>query len=293
MRWLLVAGLFLLSGLAGTCWATEGGSGAYSNGAEDFSVGYCVRPGVYFTDYLLYMRADRFNDDDGKSAVPDFEAEVVGNGFKFLYITDRKLLGGNWAMHATIPVASVTVKAAGTTRRNAGLGDIVVNPLIVGWCSGNLYYAFGTNVYLPTASRDKTKPRLGRGYYTFGPFVAATYRTPDGLDLSGILYYDFNTRNNGTGYLSGQEAHIDYSLAKSFGSVTLGAGGYYYQQVTGDRLYGKKAGVDGNKGQVFAIGPEVRYAYKKMRFTLKHQVEVESHNRPQGSKTWFKFNYIF
>jgi hypothetical protein len=46
---------------------------------------------------------------------------------------------------------------------------------------------------------------------------------------------------------------------------------------------------DGNKGEVFAFGPQVSYEYKGISFTLKWQPESYAENRPEGNNLWFKF----
>ena len=42
--------------------ATEGGGGAYPNGAEDFMSGALPHPGTYFINYLNYYSAEKFQD---------------------------------------------------------------------------------------------------------------------------------------------------------------------------------------------------------------------------------------
>ena len=113
-----------------------------------------------------------------------------------------------------------------------------------------------------------------------------------GFDVSAKFMYDFNTRNDDTDYTSGQEFHVDYSIGKKFDNLSVGLGGYYYKQVTDDKQAGSKVG-DGNKGQAFGIGPQIKYDYKNMSFLLKYQAETAVKNRPDGDKFWLKFVYAF
>ena len=53
----------LLLSLAGVAHATEGGGGAYHNGAEDFMTGALPPPGNYFINYFNYYSADKFKKD--------------------------------------------------------------------------------------------------------------------------------------------------------------------------------------------------------------------------------------
>jgi hypothetical protein len=85
---------------------------------------------------------------------------------------------------------------------------------------------------------------------------------------------------------------VDYSIGKKFDNLSVGLGGYYYKQITNDKQAGAKVG-DGNKGQAFGIGPQIKYDHKNMSFLLKYQAETSVRNRPDGDKFWLKFVYAF
>jgi hypothetical protein len=119
-----------------------------------------------------------------------------------------------------------------------------------------------------------------------------TYLSDSGFDVSAKFMYDFNTENPDTNFKSGQEFHFDYTVGKHFKDIAIGIGGFYYKQVTSDKVNGEKVG-DGFKGQAFAIGPVFKYDYKKMSFTLKYYDEMAVENRADGGTFWFKFVYAF
>lgn len=275
-------------------YATEGGGGAYPNGAEDFMAGAVPPPGTYFLNYLTYYTADKFMDNSGKSAIKDFDLKVTANVFRFLHVTNTKIFGGNWAVHLFIPILNVDVSLPFGSKSKTGLGDIIIDPFILSWHSKNWHFATGLDIYIPTGDYDKNRlANTGRNYWTFEPIFAFSYISDDGFDVSFKFMYDFNTKNNDTNYLSGQEFHFDYTIGKRFNNWTFGLGGYYYKQITNDKLNGVKVEPDGNKGQALAIGPQIKYDYKNINFTLKYQKEFEVKNRPEGDKFWFKFVYAF
>ncbi|MBA4373056.1 MAG: hypothetical protein C0402_09390 [Thermodesulfovibrio sp.] len=278
---------------ATTVQATEMGGGAYPNGAEDFMSGAVPPPGFYFIDYLTHYRADVMKDGSGNSAVPGFDLKATANVFRFIYVTKQQILGGFWGMHAFIPVVNLDVSAAGHSQSNSGLGDIIIDPFILSWHSKNWHAVTGLDIYLPTGSYNSHDlANIGRNYWTFEPVAALTYVSDNGFDISAKVMYDINTKNDDTDYTSGQEFHVDYSIGKKFDNLSVGLGGYYYKQVTDDKQAGAKVG-DGNKGQVFGIGPQVKYDHKNMSFLLKYQAETNVKNRPDGDKFWFKFVYAF
>jgi len=284
-------------------YATEGGGGAYPNGAEDFMSGAAPPPGYYFIDYFLYYSADKFKGNNGYSGIPDFDLDVVANTFRFIYITKQKILGGYWGVHMFVPIVYQDVSVGtpiGTLSDNkTGLGDIIVDPFILSWHFKNFHFLTAVDIYMPTGRFDKEDlANTSRNYWTFEPIVAFTYLTDFGLQVSSKIMYDINTNNPDTDYRSGQEFHFDYTVGYKVKNWSLGVGGYYYKQFTNDEMNGKKVvdlnglNVDpGFKGQVFSVGPELKYDYKNMSFILKYLFETAVENRPEGNDLWFKFVY--
>lgn len=293
------AGLALALGMANPAAATESGGGHYPNGAEDFMVGALPPPGDYFLNYLSWYSADSFRDSNGDKLFNSFDLDVVANTLRFIHVTDRKILGGNWAVHLFVPLVNVDVSrrvvaaAPEVSDSNFGLGDVIFDPFILGWHGKEWHVTTGIDIYAPTGKFDADDlANIGRNYWTFEPILAFTYLSAGGVEASIKLMYDFNTENDDTNYLSGQEFHFDYTLGYHTGPWALGVGGYYYQQTTNDELNGQTF-LDGFKGRVFAIGPQAKYDYKNMAFTLKYLAETGAENRPEGNTLWFKFLYAF
>jgi hypothetical protein len=274
--------------------ATEGGGGAYPNGAEDFMSGAVPPPGFYFLDYLTYYTAGKLKDGSGNNVPIDFKLNATANVFRFLYVSKAQVLGANWGMHLFVPVAYLDVKVAGASDNKAGIGDIIFDPVVLSWHSKNWHVATGIDIYIPTGAYKKEDlANLGRHYWTFEPIIAGTFISDGGFEVSGKFMYDINTKNNETDYKSGQEFHFDYTVAYHIDKWSLGIGGYFYKQVTDDKQAGILVGTDGNKGRVFAAGPQVKYDYKNMSFMLKYQREMAVENKPLGDKFWLKFVYAF
>ena len=290
--------------------ATEGGGGHYPNGAEDFMTGVLPGPGAYYLNYLNYYTASRFNDRNGNSALSNFSVDVIAEVPRFVYVTNYKILGADWGFQAILPMMDEKVRVpafAGSNDSRVGLGDIEVDPLVLGWHWQNLHVVAGPEVFLPTGNYDKGEAaNPGRNYWTVEPILAVTFLSDNGFEISSKFMYDFNTENEATHYTSGQEFHFDYTLGYHFKQWIFGLGGYYYQQMTDDEKEGYRvndvgqkclpgSGIycDGNRGEVFAFGPQVNYEYKGMNFTLKWQPESYAENRPEGNNLWFKFICAF
>jgi hypothetical protein len=290
----VTAALMMALAFGGPAGATESGGGAYPNGAEDFMTGALPPPGTYFLDYLTWYRATEFKDGEGNKLLPEFSVDAVVNVFRLVHVTPCEILGANWGMHAFFPIVYLDVEFPGAGDNRWGVGDVIIDPFILGWHSKNFHVTAGLDIYVPTGTYDKKHlANPGRNYWTFEPVVAATFRSDSGFEISGKFMYDFNLKNSDTNYRSGQEFHFDYIVGYHLGNWALGAGGYVYRQTTDDEVDGVSVEPDGFQGRVYSIGPVLSYSFRNMSFTLKWQSEFKAENRPEGDKFWFKFLYAF
>lgn len=278
--------------LCDTAFSTEGGGGAYPNGAEDFYTGRVPPPGTYFVNYFSYYCANEIKDNSGKTVPVHFRLNVTADVLRFIHITKYKIFGADWGFHILIPLVHARVEKGLQKERKTGIGDITINPVLLGWHSKNWHWGAGLDFKIPNGAYNKNDlANIGRNYWTIEPIFTVTYLSDDGFEASAKFMYDFNTRNNATKYLSGQEFHFDYTLGKKIEDFNIGVGGYYYKQTTDDRLNGRV--VRNKRGQAVGIGPQARYQYKNMSFSLKYQWELLVKNKPEGEKFWFKFGYAF
>lgn len=270
-------------------YATEGGGGAYANGAEDSMSGNVPGPGFWFVNYTNYYNADSFKDNNGNTLLgsDQFEVTSLVNVFRLAYTSNYKILGGNAGVFTLLPLVYLDVKTPAGSDTASGLGDITISPFI-SWHAKNLHWAVAIDSVLPTGAYDKDDiANIGRNVYTFEPLLAVTYLADNGFELTGKFMYDFNTKNTDTDYLSGQEFHTDLFAGQHIGAWTFGLNGYYYKQVTDDELNGQK--VKDNRGQAMALGPVIGYMYKGQSFILKYQKEFEVENKSAGEKIWLKY----
>jgi hypothetical protein len=306
--------VLLLVGLAGTSWANHPAAGQhYPEGAEDFVVGALPPPGVYLKNYFVLVQKDRLMDDDGKKAPPEFKADVTAVVPRFIWVTPKTIFGASYGVQAFFPlywskVQSADLAPGGLDSDEAGLGDIILTPLILGWhFSPNFHVVAALDIWAPTGdyqSDDIATQLLAKNHWTFEPVVAVTYLW-NGFDFSGKFMYDFNTKNDSyflgpnEGELTpGQEFHFDWavSYAKNEG-LRYGISGYCYWQTTKDEFDADAGGptVKADKGVVYAAGPTIKYWPNQGRFsaTLKHQWEFGAENLPEGQTSWLNLIWVF
>lgn len=272
------------------------GAQQYPLGAENFMAGALPPPGNYFINYLIHYQGD-LQDNDGNELPVDVKA--TANALRFIYVSNTKLFGGDWGMHAIVPLVYQKLNTPNPTWDNDwvfGLGDITLGPIIIGWhFPPDWHITVGLDINMPTGKWDENDPTqsIGSNFWSFEPIFSFTYLNQSGFEVSAKLMYNIKTRNDDTDYQSGDEFHMDYLIGQHFGPWAVGLGGYYLTQTTNDELNGQKVDPDGKRGQVFAFGPAVKYDHQGMSFVGSWNYETDVENRFQGNKFLFKFITAF
>jgi hypothetical protein len=217
-------------------------------------------------------------------------------------------LPGNWtyAIQGVLPVgwtgATADVGSFHTEDEVAGLGDIAVAPILLGWHNDAMdtFVSTSLTVTAPTGQwEDGRIVFVGLNYWTFTPAVAYTHLWHEqGIDFSANFGIDINTTNPDTDYYSGAMAHLDLSLTKNVTeNLSLGLiGGVLYQFEDDDSAFADAH--DGFKGRSVAIGPLVSYKAKfgentEIDMTLKWSHELDVKNRMEGDAVVFQLSGKF
>ncbi|MDY6862422.1 MAG: transporter [Thermodesulfobacteriota bacterium] len=279
-------------------------SGKY--GGDDFLIGFVPPPGFYYLNYTFFYSAHRFKgyggDEVNEGPFKGFETEISGNIFRPIYVSDKKILGGDPVFDIALPLINKHIETEYFDDSVSGIGDICVGVFGLAWHKNIFHYLFSFDVFAPTGKYDKyDKVNIGNNHWIFNPLFTICAVFPNGLDFGVNLLYDFHTKNNDyldprtgktTDYQTGQAFHLDYSIGYQIKkSWRAGIVGYYWKDTTDDKIGGKK--IRDSRGQVFSIGPGIMFASGKITISLKTEFETAAKNRPQGSMTWLRILYSF
>lgn len=292
--------VFLALCLLPAAWAREGGD-QYPNGAENWFAGAAPPAGFHYVNYFG-VYTGQLKDGSGHNVLYDGSTPSVTaafNAFRFVQITHMKLFGADYGVHLIVPVVHQAVDLGGTAS-TTGLGDITVDPLVLGWHGSQWHAIAAFDVFLPTGAYDQNDSRVSIGSHVtgFDPLLAVSYLPPSGWEDSLKLMYDAYTTNSATQYHSGQEFHTDYAAGRHFGpgrSWMAGATGYSLEQLSDDTVNGVSVPAApglydaGRRGRVLAIGPSLGYTNARhIIFMADWQHETLVQNRFGGDKVWFK-----
>lgn len=281
----ICAGVTAISGHA-----AEGGGSIFPHGAENYMAGALPPPGVYGVIYGNSYRATRTNDHDGNSVpIPGFKVEANAVIPRLVWVTEQKVFGGDLAFHTIVPLVDLKVRAGGAQDSRSGLGDITIGTGLGFHHSPQLHSIALLDVIAPTGSYDKNRlANIGKNHWALDIAYALNYVDPKGFNADVKFGYIINRRNSATDYKTGDEFHFDYAAGWGLGNGwTVGAGGYFYQQLRNDRLNG--VSLANSKSSALSIGPSVKYDSGKGWFvTVKWEKEFEAKNHTQGNALWLK-----
>ena len=290
--WVLI---FSLAVLPAAAQATERGLAAYPDGVENFFAGAFPPPGFYYQNYLLYYNAPLIRGNVPPEATVYSVAEVL----RFIYSSKVKLLGANWGVQVVVPLLYVGFrsKPAGISDYQFGVGNIAFNPFILAWHFKEFHITTGFDFIFPGTYDRNNIASPSQNYFTFQPVLGLAWLPKWGLGVNVKLMYDIPTRNNDplppfqNYYDSGQAFHFDYCIDYAVRpDLRIGAAGFYYVQTTADKADGRTLG---NHGRQFAIGPGIKYDYKKWSFLFITNFEMATINRPEGTRFWWRVWYAF
>jgi hypothetical protein len=265
----------------------------YPPGAEGIKGSSIPGPGQYLKWYNIAINADDLKDNRGNDVPAGFDVSVFVTAPRLIWITEQKFLGADYGWDVLVPLvhANVEVGAAGIDTNDTGIGDIYVEPLLLGWHQERLDVVAAAGVWTPNGPTSGPAA-AGKGFWT-GMFTlgATTWLDDEKLwSVSALSRYETNSTKRQADVRPGDDFHIEWGLARNFGGVLdIGASGYAHWQVTDDR--GTAAVNPSQHDRFFSIGPEINYFHKDsgLFFQLRYQFDFAARNRPEGRNLVFSF----
>lgn len=178
-------GLATLAMQIGGASAGEGASSNMTLGATTFQTPVIPGPGFYYSNYVNYYHANRLNDGNGNSLVPDLSVNAWIDYNQFVYVPPVDFAGLTFGVGAIVPFASIRQDAGGTISESKGLADIVLQPLIIGWQMDNFHAVLVQGVIAPTGEYDASSDvNVGRNTWQYQPQLSLGYVDPEGIELT-------------------------------------------------------------------------------------------------------------
>lgn len=257
----------------------------FTNGGEGIKVATVGPPGFYYRLYNFFYHTDTLNDRGGNKLPANLDVFVFAQAHRPIWVTNIKILGGDWLPNVVIPVVYNDFNAGGTSDRRVSLGDCVVEPIAIAWHGAQWDAVIGLMAWVPVGHYDPAHPGgAGKGYWT-GQFDAGATYYPDkekSWSLSWLGRYETHAKQRGHDVRYGDDFHFEWGIGKALPSTfdlgplkgfEAGVVGYAQFQVTDDR--GKDVTWDDVHDRVFAVGPEIRFAIPKWKTLVELRTNFE------------------
>lgn len=288
---LMLLGLGLI--LTGSFQLNAQETGHYVPGIMGLKAGSVPPPGFYYLMHNVFYTSDSYYDGAGNKAGIGFDLNVFANIHRFVYVWEDVLLGADYGVHAIIPTTytNIQIDAFDVDDKKYGIGDIVMEPLLLSWHKTKYDAAFGLAAVVPTGSYDITKPASpGKSFWTALLTLGGTYYlTEDKSWHAAILSrYEVHSKKKDFDITPGNDFTFEWGIGKTIPAKqvwSFGVSGYAHWQLSEDKgddvLYDPSV-----KDRVFAIGPEVGCIFPKAKliFELRGQAEFGAIDRSQGPK---------
>ena len=265
-------------------------------------------PGSYFQNDMYFYSGKAAGGIQlplGGLLAADVEAKIVALELPTgMHVFETPVLGGSFALAATMPMGWQEITASGGVSLPGGGGPFSLSvtdeefqigdpflQAILGWHSGNLHWQVAGAVNVPLGEWERGQlVNLGFNRWAGDVTAAATWLDMANLyQFSGAVGVTFNGENLTTDYQSGTELHLEASAAKLFANGTsLGVAAYHYQQLTGDsnQTLAQELALGDFKGRTTGIGPvlglTIPLTDRKMSVNARWFHEFDVENRIEG-----------
>lgn len=171
-------------------------------GTQGLYAGRQREPGLYVADQLAYYGAETLRDRDGDEVpVEDLRIDAIGNALGLSLVLELPDDTTFLTMTAAVPLAraSLSSERPEASLDRLGLGDVFLQPLLLGWRVPHLDVVTGYSVYLPTGLFRLGEGNLSRGHVTHQFSLGATFYADEDRRyfVSAMASYDLNQTEEG------------------------------------------------------------------------------------------------
>jgi hypothetical protein len=245
---------------------------------------------------LFYNTRD-FVDSDGNTQQID-TVNALANRTIIGYVTDVKILGGDYFPAVIIPFANVALRPEPGSEKDFQFGDMILQPFALGWHHGELHSQASYNIWLPTGRFNAgASNNVGKGLYSHLFTGGTTWLQDNDLPWAATLMarYEILGEQDQTNIEPGDVFYLEGGVGKEVvKGVDLGLTGYHMQQTTEEK--GSAPGTDTSRYRVSALGPEINWrpaSIPGFQMALRSYFEFNASNTSEGVFTVLSLAYIF
>lgn len=263
--------------------------GQYLPGTTGLNSGIQPAPGFTYVNSSTFYNADRLKNRDGNAIPVSGSFDLYANLNVFAYTTGLKILGGNYGAMFLLPIpnGSLTAPVIGFGGGGAGIGDLYIEPINLGWHSARSDFRLAYGIVAPTGRFNPgATDNIGSDYWG-NLFTGATtlYLTENkGTSLSAAGIWEVHSEKRHSDETPGQTFTLEWGLGQMLPVkkqlLQLGVAGYSVWQITDNSSNNPLI----PNYSVHAIGPEVEFIlpHKLLSFFFRYEPEFGGQGRVEG-----------
>lgn len=274
--------------------------GHYIGGFTGLENGSSAPPGFYAAAFGLAEPVDSIKGPNGNTVLkPDIN--VGGVIAAYSITTPKKLLGGEYGFAFMVPVLNSRFNSNlfDASEESAGVSDVLLEPINLGWTKGQANYTLNDSVYFPNGDFDPNSVlNPGLGFWENQIQAGLTYNIDKKKlwNVSGLTTWEINASKLGTDIKPGPIFTGEYGFGRRFFKYQMNAGivGYASQKLSADSGSSINPPIKGDLDRAFATGGEWKYTdiKHKLAFDVRYEQQYGVQLRTSGKVLIFSITYL-
>ena len=270
-------------------------NGSNLKGDAGVKAGSQPPPGTYIAVPLWFYTADAVKDRDGDEILTgNLDSAVFGVALNV--VTPKKILGGNYGFFLVLPGANNRVQGAEDFDANpgAGLTDMYVQPIVLGWTKPRADFTAAYGLFLPTGRyEDGADDNTGLGMFGQEFLVGTTVylNKQRSLHAATVATFDFFSEKKDSETKVGNILNLEGGFGADFlkGGLIVGLAYFGTFKLTDDQFDSRLASrLIRDKNRVWGLGPDVTLALATKQavygfVNVRYEWELAARTSTEGS----------
>ncbi len=259
-------------------------------------------PGLYVGNMFYFYRTDTVKGLSGNElSKVNAKIDVFANLILGNYVTKKKILGGSYAFAAALPIlnSALALPSLDLGAQTWGLADMYIKPFELGWHFEKADVVAGYAFFAPTGrfsagATDNTG--LGMWSNEFSAGTTIYFDRDRKWHAASTGFYEIHTSKQDLDFRTGDVLTLEGGVGRTFLKGYANAGLAYVGQwkVTEDSGKDVSPLVQGKKGSMFALGPELNMPVGKRGVFLgfKYLFDARSRLATSGNYLALSLTYV-
>ena len=275
--------------------------GHYIGGFTGLESGSTPPPGLYVAGFGLVEPVDTIKGPNGNTVVRP-KIDVSGAIAVYQVVFPKKILGGSYTLAFMVPVLNNRFNSNlfDISAEAAGLSDVLLMPVGLGWTKGRVDYNVNYSFYAPSGNFDPNlvlNPGLGFWEHQIQAGMTWNIDKKKVWNFAGMTTWEINMSKSGLDVKPGPIFTGEYGLGARFFTkyklMNAGVVGYASQKLSPDSGDINPL-IKGDLDRGFGSGAEWKFTdpIHKLAYNVRYEWQYSSQLRTQGKILMFSITYL-